>query len=1241
MKVFKQKEHSLLIKPFGIRDRLYLACTVLLFMDLQHPDELLREQELWKTVPDLLQGNVLDMGMPKLRGEVLVTGKCFAPRGTVRPASEVRIRIGDLEKRLVLFGNRYWKGAGAARTITVPEPFAEMAVSWGNGFGGQGYEKNPVGKGIQPVLLPDGRSLVPLPNIEDPVHLIGSPEDRPNPAGLGPIDMTGPQRVKKQGTYDEKWMRERWPYFPDDMNYEFFNTAPEDQLLPGFYSGRETIEILNMHPDVQLIVSRLPAAGVRCFVTKKSPQSDGDLFEEVKTRIDTVWLFPEALRAVVMFRGTTEIQDEEYGDVRSIYLATEKNSTPPKSIEHYEDAQRKARDLSVPMDSAPLLKAREKIEHAMKRIKAVPKEVQAAKLKAMGKTPILPRTPAELADMADAMIQNAGDLLTRMEKHAWSMQERWGHRVKIPVEKFGPLRSRMEEAGQTLRGAAGDIEAAKMAAVNFQQQAIARIKSDTSAEDLKMAGVDPAVLSPEGSKSPWQERGFAFVAACRKALERDREAQVKLVRLGFRKRTIREAWLGINPVERREERTLWGLTRKNDDPLTLPAGLVIPSFQETTLKAILVRPSEYAEWDRDTLIEGSDSSPLFLPALEREGAPVVRVADDLQARFLEQEIGDVCSIIALRSPEEKPVGDASKALESGSPFHMVFPDRAGEHEWAPWEKAFPKAEKRFLPTGTTLFESREKGIDIRQWIMDGLPGDFAGKSRVTPVVQETGGRPKISPLSGLSFPNLDVKAMVTGAMAEVRAAHQPAFDSLHAARKEMQEKSEKTIREAGGDPDKAMPDAGREMPPDFAKGGEETAQKIAVQREGFRAVGKLDPETEIRMNEAEALARKMGIDAQNRYETGTAKMEAGLKRVAVMKGAGAGRASKTTGEDLKMPASHPAQMKKRTREEVIEMHARGESLSGAILSGVNLSNLDLRGVDLRRALCSKTNFSGSNLEGADLRQVIAQGADFSGSFLKAAKLGRGLFSNGSFKRADLPGADLTQAVFKGADLEEAVLTGCRLYMTVLQKATLRRANFAGAKAELALFSEADGSDARFTCALLRKCLFQRSNLDRADFSDAVLNATMLNGARGEGVVFKGADLSKARIGGKASFPKADFRNIKMAQGCFRESDLSGALFQGSELEGAILEECNLQDADFCSVSAKRTRFSKSNLEGTNMRGINLFMGSLRKARLVNTDLSGSNLFAVDLYKAIMGNTRLDGANLKMTLLQKREELRPK
>ncbi len=1254
MKIFKKKEHSLLIKTFGIKNTLYLATTVLVFFDLANPDDPLTEQDLWKTIPDELgQEGVLDIGMPKPRGEVVVTGNCFAPRGTERVASEISLRVGEQRKVLNVFGDRFWdEEEGIMKLMSDPEPFSKIPVTWDNAFGDKGFEKNPLGKGVNSVIMPepDGRKRIPLPNIEDPRRLIGAPSDRPEPAGFGPLDLMWPQRMKKQGTYNEKWQRERWPYFPDDMNYEFFNVAPEDQFVTGFFRGDETIEIVNMHPDMQVINSHLPRLRVRCFVTKKkdlkSENTDNEIFQEVSTRIDTVWLFPTVLRGVVVYRGSTEVQDDEFADITRIFLRSEGMADEPKPVEYYYEEQKKAMDRKVPIDMAPLEKAQKKIAAAIKRFKDLPKELETKKLQAMGKAPKMKRTPEEIAGRSKALIADGMALVDRLENMAVGMHAKYGHLVKIDLGKFDKIRQKITKTSGKIDKAMDKIGQAQKEGDEMKKEMSDALKQNVSPEDLKKAGIDPDNLIPEKSVNPWHDRGFPLVIQWRKNLEQDTHVQNVLYKLGFNKRTIKRGWFGVNPEELSDDADAWGLKPEADEegvakPLIIPPGLVMPRFDEATLNRVLIRPGDYADSGRDVLIEGSDETPLFLPSVDPEGAPVIRVSDELEARLVEQEIGDACSVIAMKDPSQKPDKGVQQYID-GAPVVLVVmtvKESESKEKWAPWEKAFPAAKQLVLPKGNDIFDERNRGTDLRSWIMEALPPEYARKHQIEPAIPGEGEAPKASPMAGMVLPAFDIKAMIKSMTDEIKAFHQPKIDELMSLQKEMEGTAKKALTQAGKDPEAVLSAAKSQPRQSFADLGEELSGKITESRDKLKAKEVLTPEIEKKMNDAAAQVKQMGQEYEQRYQEGMAKIEAGKKEIAVKKAkAKAGEPPEKAKEKLLAAGIDPDKVRKLTREEVIERYEKSENIAGAILSGVDLSKLDLHGIDLSRSLCKKTKFCETNLDGADFSQTVGMEADFSGASLKNAVLEKGLFAKAVFKSADLSGANLHQTILKKADCTEANFTGANLDWVILQKAKIGKACLKNIKATMGVFSGADATDATFSKSSLIKCLFKDTVLDRADFSRATINSTLFMGVKGEGVTFEGANMDKGRMGGNASLPGANFKNIAMKHGCFRDADLSGADFEGSALDESILENCNLVKANFYRVPAKGCRFNKSDLENANLAGVNLFMGSLRKARLVNTDLSNSNLFAVDFYRATVGKTNFDEANLKMSQLHNRTDL---
>lgn len=315
------------------------------------------EQELWEKIGGVFGKNeIFDSGMPKATGEVLIHGSFFAPDRQPVKAGQVSLTIGSVHKDLSVFGDRRWRKTPVGAAIEGPEPFTEMPITYYQAFGGEGYAQNPVGKGIGAVDTESG-PVYSLPNIEYPEQLIFSPRDRPDPAAFSRLDPMWRQRFSKSGTYDKKYIKERMPGLPDDINWTFFNEASPDQWIEEFFRGDEKFEIINMNPDMPVQEGRLPGVYGRCFVNHGV--DDEIIFKEIPTRLDTVWFFPSENLGVLIHRGTLEISEDDGGDVKQLLIAHENLQDPPRSEAHY---LREITERSDPetagfriMNTAPLL----------------------------------------------------------------------------------------------------------------------------------------------------------------------------------------------------------------------------------------------------------------------------------------------------------------------------------------------------------------------------------------------------------------------------------------------------------------------------------------------------------------------------------------------------------------------------------------------------------------------------------------------------------------------------------------------------------------------------------------------------------------------------------------------------------------------------------------------------------------------------------------------------------------------
>ncbi|MCA9683973.1 MAG: DUF2169 domain-containing protein [Myxococcales bacterium] len=363
MKVLKPSKLSVLNRCFEHRRRYYMGVSVLAFIPLEDAPVLLPEAAMWVFAGERLGAEALDVGIPKARGEFLVDGKAFAPGGAPAAGVPVRAAVGPIDKQLYVQGDRYWSGLGA----TEPMAFTEMPLGWAQAYGGEGYTRNPLGKGFAEIEV-EGTKLRPLPNLEDPRQLVSSPRDRPEPAGFGPIDISWPQRTALAGTHDQHWLENLFPGFAADVDWGLHNLAPRDQQREGFWQGGEPFRFDNLHPS-KAVVGELPRFRARVFISrshrigeprppaaeiKAGYKAPPKALEEIPLALQTLWFFPDAELGVLIWQGSTLVAEEDGADILHLVAAAE-HADRPRSIERYLEVATSRFDK----DFAPIAALRE------------------------------------------------------------------------------------------------------------------------------------------------------------------------------------------------------------------------------------------------------------------------------------------------------------------------------------------------------------------------------------------------------------------------------------------------------------------------------------------------------------------------------------------------------------------------------------------------------------------------------------------------------------------------------------------------------------------------------------------------------------------------------------------------------------------------------------------------------------------------------------------------------------------
>ena len=270
--------------------------------------------------------------------DLILVGKCHAPNGEKVPACNVTFQVGSKSKTLNVFGNRYWRRGLLGSFSSDPEPFSNIELRYENSFGGEGYTKNPVGKGINKVELAVGKKMQPLPNIVSPKNQITSPNRRTEPAGFGPIGRMWQHRYSKLGTYKANYLKESWPWFPKDFDWSYYNAAPDDMWIEGYLRGDEELFFENLHPVHSQYRSQLPGLRVRCFLNEIDGTNRSEKpFREVPLKLDTLWVDMEDEKLVLVWRGVTNVISEEYEEIQHVFIVSEKLDETLQSIDYYHE----------------------------------------------------------------------------------------------------------------------------------------------------------------------------------------------------------------------------------------------------------------------------------------------------------------------------------------------------------------------------------------------------------------------------------------------------------------------------------------------------------------------------------------------------------------------------------------------------------------------------------------------------------------------------------------------------------------------------------------------------------------------------------------------------------------------------------------------------------------------------------------------------------------------------------------
>lgn len=277
-----------------------------------------------------------DLVIHKPRADIALVGHAHSRGQRPVQALDVTLAVGKISKTIRVIGDRRWRCFSRFLPVfpSLPRPFTRMPLVYERAFGGvepetgERFDANPMGVGFHTRKLPRVLHDAPLPNLEDPRHLISGWRDRPPPVGLRFCSQLCGLR---RGDLGESVPRDR--RIPHD-GVEDGNAAHPELRYPGYLEGGAEVRMVNLLPGGGTRRFHLSSIRVHCAVGfRRIPQGglpDTPLDDVadmtgnqtlVRMNLDTLCFLPDERRFYQVWRGGHPLVSLNADEVETIHVS--------------------------------------------------------------------------------------------------------------------------------------------------------------------------------------------------------------------------------------------------------------------------------------------------------------------------------------------------------------------------------------------------------------------------------------------------------------------------------------------------------------------------------------------------------------------------------------------------------------------------------------------------------------------------------------------------------------------------------------------------------------------------------------------------------------------------------------------------------------------------------------------------------------------------------------------------------
>lgn len=253
----------------------------------------------------------------------------------------------------------------------------------------------------------------------------------------------------------------------------------------------------------------------------------------------------------------------------------------------------------------------------------------------------------------------------------------------------------------------------------------------------------PVIHQADNPAELWQQKAAALVSYAHQQLLGNQEQLDYLAGRGLPRPAVEKYRLGYLPETIYRPRQAWGLPEELNDQgqpkkLWIPQGIVIPWADPAgsgSIHRIRIRKQTLRDPQKDPRYHWLPGSGNDIICLNPEARAHVIVESDLDGLLIDWLAGDLVATVPLGSCSTRPKATAFESLQKSRRILVALDsdepkwNEQKQRETAPgaeacgwWSKTFPETWKRWpVPDGKDPGEAFQAGVDLRQWVLDGLP----------------------------------------------------------------------------------------------------------------------------------------------------------------------------------------------------------------------------------------------------------------------------------------------------------------------------------------------------------------------------------------------------------------------------------------------------------------------------------------------------------------------------------------